>query len=371
MNRIWTCLVITALSYPAAAMVAIETHKQVLVDFTQPEGAAKMVSWTDVEHVRATHDGLGWDGNANKHRDIIIETRQPTAIGWSWRPVTSVSISAEVVAHFHSNKIDPRKVAGDLYVRYSPDRKHWSTWQALDYRSQRSRTNPRLRFGGTLRVPRRARQNYQRLLNEFVKTRSGPAEIDQEAAVHWIVDRNPEFFSQEIPFIGHLQFLWETSIGADTRLRQLKIDIRYNRSGVTSAPPGHNDDAVWRFGVPLDKPDDLKRARELSRSDAGKTITVRPGMPIVINLPGNVTTGYAWKPVSITGSAVTSTGRVAYEEKVRDQGGRSAIIGSGGTFRAPFRAVKTGTSIITLAYVRPWEEGKAPIEEFTVTIQVK
>jgi len=105
----------------------------------------------------------------------------------------------------------------------------------------------------------------------------------------------------------------------------------------------------------------------LDKQANGKTVTVAKGQRIVIRLAGNPTTGYSWALAKLEGDAVEQVGKVQYEPKRVPRG----IVGSGGTFRFTFKAVKLGKATLRLAYRRPWEKKKPPAETFTLTVQVK
>jgi hypothetical protein len=102
---------------------------------------------------------------------------------------------------------------------------------------------------GTLRVPYSIRERYEARLKEF--SGSGRAtSVDEEAAVTWILAMQPNFLDKELPFIGYVDFLWETQIRGHQRVQRLNIGLSYMRSGHVSPPPGSNDRDRWRFKVP-------------------------------------------------------------------------------------------------------------------------
>lgn len=240
---------ILAISTPALAIV--DVGQQVVLDFTQPDKIKQMAHWTDEHYISSTRDGLGWDGKAREHRDVAIETVEPTAVGWSWHPVTTVNIVTEVIPAgkftFKENGgVTFPSAASTLYARYSPDGKHWSTWQALKPQVPRDKEHPRLWIQGTLRVPRKARQRYAKLLREFAGT-DRPISVDEEAAVRWILEKQPDFFKHELPFIGYVEFLYETSLQGNQRLKRLKINLNYWRGGRVNIPPVHRENDRWQF----------------------------------------------------------------------------------------------------------------------------
>jgi inhibitor of cysteine peptidase len=104
----------------------------------------------------------------------------------------------------------------------------------------------------------------------------------------------------------------------------------------------------------------------IGEADNGKTLHLANGKTAAISLPGNATTGYSWSVTKIDGTALEQAGAVQY---VPDRA-RPGMVGSGGTSVATFRAVKPGTSTITLGYARPWETGTPPAKSFTITLVV-
>jgi len=222
-------------------------------DFTQPEKIGELARWSDT-NLNATTNGLGWAGKANEYRDVTVESREPVAVGWAWHPVTAISISAEVVPAgtftlINNSSLSYPTTAGNLYVRYSPDTLHWSTWHALHLQEPKDRQKPRLFFVGTLRVPDRARVQYSTLLRAFAGT-NRPVTIDEEAAVVSILKRDADFFEREMPFIGYVEFLWETRVNGNQRVQRLEVQMNYGRGGREQKPGGHDETTKWRFNAP-------------------------------------------------------------------------------------------------------------------------
>jgi inhibitor of cysteine peptidase len=46
------------------------------------------------------------------------------------------------------------------------------------------------------------------------------------------------------------------------------------------------------------------------------------------------------------------------------------VVGSGGVYTFIFEAVAPGQGVLKLEYARPWEEGMAPIQTYSVTVTV-
>ena len=142
---------------------------------------------------------------------------------------------------------------GDVYVRYSPDTMHWSTWQVLGPGDQQTSIliqNPGWHFSGTVRVPYSAREEYDTFLGKYA-TLDVPWRSDEEAAVQWIVENDPDFFEREIPFIGYIEFLYEGSFHGGQRIASFRAEITYGMSGLHYAPEnddyGDRDERSWSF----------------------------------------------------------------------------------------------------------------------------
>ena len=95
--------------------------------------------------------------------------------------------------------------------------------------------------------------------------------------------------------------------------------------------------------------------------EAGDSISVENGGTFVIALEANPTTGYSWEAEPNDNVELVSSKQV--------QGGSNAI-GAPGTQQLTFKAVKTGSSTLTLNYLRPFESGVPPVqtEDFDVTV---
>lgn len=241
------------LALPVVCRATVETLQQVVWDFTQPERVQKLVRWTPPEHIRATPRGLGWDGEANASYDVTVSSRTPVAVGWAWHPVTAVTVRAEVVPPgqftFGTNSITFPSTAGQLYARFGADGRHWSTWQALELEVPRDKQKSRLFFTGMLRVPQHARKNYEARLREFVGT-DRPTGVDEDKVAGWLLAKDPKFFERETPYIGYVEFLWETQVKGDQRVRKVEINLGYGRGGGIQAPRGADDSGPWKFRAP-------------------------------------------------------------------------------------------------------------------------
>ncbi|MFA5335156.1 MAG: protease inhibitor I42 family protein [Candidatus Omnitrophota bacterium] len=104
-----------------------------------------------------------------------------------------------------------------------------------------------------------------------------------------------------------------------------------------------------------------REAKKLIERDSGKTIEMRTGNSILIELPGNPTTGYTWEVSSVDPSILHKLGDFKFSTN-------SNVIGSPGKMALRFRVVGEGRMTLALAYRRSWEKNVAPIKTFSVNV---
>ena len=106
---------------------------------------------------------------------------------------------------------------------------------------------------------------------------------------------------------------------------------------------------------------------EVTSVDNGKNIKVKVGEQIVVVLEGNPSTGYIWEAKDLDASMIQQVGETEFKSSNSNPG----FAGAGGTLTLKFRALKVGTTSLTLVYHRPWETDVKPISSFVITINVK
>jgi hypothetical protein len=248
-------LLLTALGLAAAsgtATAGILGMQQLKLDFTRPE-VAKRVTWTKAARLKLGPRGLLFDAPGPEALDLTLQTIEPFATGLSWRPAGSVSIRATLVPAPAPIRLDNGQsytpAPGQLFVRYSPDAKHWSTWQPLASTTEAKG----VRFTGQLVVPRQASAEYHALVARYMKL-DVPWRSDEEACVRWILRSQPGFFAKHQPFIGYLQLLYEASLAGGQRLERLDVDVSYGIGGLHLAPKDpkarQGREGPWRFKAP-------------------------------------------------------------------------------------------------------------------------
>jgi len=87
-------------------------------------------------------------------------------------------------------------------------------------------------------------------------------------------------------------------------------------------------------------------------SKNGSSVALQRGNRLVVSLKGNATTGYAWKVRSVDKSVLKPLG-VAYVQNPNPK----HLLGVGGVYRLPFKALARGTTVLKLVYVRGKEFG--------------
>lgn len=241
----------------SSADASILDFKSLAIDFTNASDAGAKATWAEPDKMNVATNGLGWDEENASSRDGWIQTI-PLALGVSWRPPYAVSVRVSIhpkLTEFALNsgqKSPP--YSGNVYVRYSSDLQHWSTWHVLqpcEPQSSAEKQNPGRHFSGAMRIPFVEREEYSRLISEYSRL-DVPWKSDEDATVRWIIENNPDFFVRQLPFMGYIQFRYEAGFHGGQRITSLKADVLYGMSGIHSAPKDKDayndrDSRPWSF----------------------------------------------------------------------------------------------------------------------------
>lgn len=96
-----------------------------------------------------------------------------------------------------------------------------------------------------------------------------------------------------------------------------------------------------------------------------RTIQVKSGQVLKLELESNPTTGYTWEIAGFAGSdTLARMGKYDYQRS-------SSRIGSGGMQIFKFRAKEKGDAKVIFGYKRLWEKEKEPITRYTVKVTVQ
>ena len=242
------------------AFASIIDFKELDIDFTDSTDATAKATWSHPDILKITTNGLGWDGEPSSLLDGWIHTA-PLALGLSWRAPYAVSVRVSIQPEIEEITLNSGQVStpyqGDVYVRYSPDTVHWSTWQVLGPGDTQSSTENQASeriFSGTIRIPYIELTEYRQLLRDYAEM-DVPWKSDEEAMVRWIVENDPGFFERQIPIIGYIEFLYEGSFHGGQRITSFRAEVTYGMSGLHYPPEnddyGDRDSRPWSFcGIP-------------------------------------------------------------------------------------------------------------------------
>jgi inhibitor of cysteine peptidase len=104
---------------------------------------------------------------------------------------------------------------------------------------------------------------------------------------------------------------------------------------------------------------------EIDKNADGSTVALTIGQELVLSLESNPTTGYSWQLAAAGTPVLSQQGEVEFIDQ-----GEEGLVGAGGVEVFRFTAEQAGTTELNLVYLRTWEEGISPIDEFSVTVEV-
>jgi predicted secreted protein len=103
---------------------------------------------------------------------------------------------------------------------------------------------------------------------------------------------------------------------------------------------------------------------QLTSADNGGQASLKAGQQFEVVLEGNASTGFVWQAQDLDAAYLTQVGEPKFSSDNPD------LVGSAGKQTLTFRALKAGTTTLTLVYHRPWET-VAPVNTFTVNLTIK
>jgi predicted secreted protein/predicted small lipoprotein YifL len=99
----------------------------------------------------------------------------------------------------------------------------------------------------------------------------------------------------------------------------------------------------------------------------GTTQQLKKDEVLSISLGSNPSTGYSWYPTISNPAILVQMGEPQYQEPISS----TPILGAAGTQIFFFQATDTGTTTLTLDYMRSFETNVAPEKTVTITVEVK
>jgi inhibitor of cysteine peptidase len=108
-------------------------------------------------------------------------------------------------------------------------------------------------------------------------------------------------------------------------------------------------------------------AKEVSvnESSSGKQVEIAVDGTLIVTLESNSTTGYSWELKNIVDTTILQKIGNVYLAPT------TTLVGAGGKEVWNFKALKAGTTTLTMEYNRPWESDSPAAESFTLTVVVK
>ena len=103
----------------------------------------------------------------------------------------------------------------------------------------------------------------------------------------------------------------------------------------------------------------------ITEQDDGGTVTVARKGTLVVRLKSQMGTGYGWQVARNDGRRLKLLGP---PEQENSQGG---LPGGDEHQIFRFKALRSGTTLLELRYVRPWEKGKPPSKTFRLEVRVR
>jgi hypothetical protein len=240
--------ILIGLGMPLAAIIMGGSEN--LVDFSDAEQVALKAKWgakfelssKGLAPKRGSHPGGSW-----------IET-VPEGVGRSWRPVESVDLLVFVEGVPTPEDLGgvATDYSGNLFVRDSPDCKHWSSWQALAPTAEPRKEGGAF-FKGRVSTVSSDRLSYAKHKMHY-ESLDVPWKSDEEALVKWILEKEPDFFGKQRPFVGWLQFRFEPPSFEMVAVKQIRISTTWSVGGFHAAPKAEgarkDRDGPWRFKAP-------------------------------------------------------------------------------------------------------------------------
>jgi inhibitor of cysteine peptidase len=103
---------------------------------------------------------------------------------------------------------------------------------------------------------------------------------------------------------------------------------------------------------------------KIQATDNGSQVSLAQGQILVVTLESNPTTGYSWQADGLAGDVLQQVGEAEFQAQ-------SDLLGAPGVEILRFQATGSGQVELKLVYHRPWEQGVAPLQTFSVQVTVR
>lgn len=198
-----------------------------------------------------TEKGYGWENDPTSSRPITLRFK-PIPTGMAWRTTTAININIDLTSNTREFIINSGQTSspsqGSFYVRYSTNRKFWSSW--INVPSNDSSDN-KLSYSTRLNIPKVDRTTFNSYQKAYHKLDDVNWSSDMDALARWITEQDKEFFNKNIPIIGWIEVLYEGNISGSRRITEININTGAGMSGIHTRPkngiyPDHYH-SKWRF----------------------------------------------------------------------------------------------------------------------------
>jgi len=105
---------------------------------------------------------------------------------------------------------------------------------------------------------------------------------------------------------------------------------------------------------------------DFSQEHISKQVEVAAGGTVTVTLCSNPTTGFEWESARISDQTVIQEVSQCVVSPEAE-----GLVGAPGQEAWTFKALKKGTSTVSMAYSRPWEGGEKGVWTFNLTVTVK
>ena len=109
---------------------------------------------------------------------------------------------------------------------------------------------------------------------------------------------------------------------------------------------------------------ELNETITLGDKDNGRSLTLRKGDTLIVKLGSQPGTGYGWRIAKNDAHRLKFLGESVESPDNGSEGGTELQ-----AFR--FEAQSSGSTVLELHYVRPWEKGVAPLKTYCLKVQVR
>ncbi len=257
MKKVWTVtilvpvLIVLLFGFPLKALAQIRTFDSKKFELARSKNSQN-ISWSD--SFQQDENGIILQKNIKDYlsTDYWLQS-EPFSIGEAWQP----PIAARIIIEFNGDVPKGFWKNTDVYIRYSADKMHWSSWSNRNRIDAGSKDYDSLRrfyvydvkqdaslYDVSISMPSVARTEYLELRKIWMKSKEY---VDNEYLFFvWLAQNYPSYFEREIPVIGYVQFRVEgNSDGFDSevKLHSISFNYGYSISGLGYFDPRDKDDA--------------------------------------------------------------------------------------------------------------------------------